>query len=57
MTRTEAEKLVAKCRTKKTPRGRHLYYATVKGFGQYGWGNTPKDARAKLLANLTGEER
>lgn len=38
-----------KPRVRKTPRGRHHYTATLKGYGTYGWGNTPAEAVAKLL--------
>lgn len=41
-----------KPRARKTPNGRHLYYATLKGYGTYGWGNTPDEARAKLAENI-----
>jgi hypothetical protein len=37
-----------KPRIKKTPNCRHLYTARLKGYGTYGWGNTPDEARAKL---------
>lgn len=33
---------------RKTPNGRHMYTATLKGYATYGWGNTPDEARAKL---------
>lgn len=48
-----------KPRVKKTPNCRHLYTATLKGFGTYGWGNTPDEARAKLAEMIarTGETR
>lgn len=39
-------------RIRKTPNGRHLYAATMRGQGAYGWGNTPAEARAKLAENL-----
>jgi hypothetical protein len=39
-------------RIKKTPFGWHLYRATMKGCGTYGWGNTPDAARAKLAEQL-----
>ena len=44
---------------RKTPSGRHLYCATLKGYGTYGWGNTPDEARAKLTEMLakSGETR
>ena len=44
---------------RKTPHGRHLYRATLKGYGTYGWGNTPDEARAKLAAMIaiSGEKR
>ena len=38
---------------RKTPNCRHLYRATMKGFGTYGWGNTPEEARAKFRENLS----
>lgn len=41
-----------KIRVRKTPYGLHLYVATVKGVGTYGWGDTPTKARACLLRNL-----
>lgn len=44
---------MAKVRVRKTPNGRHLYCATIKGYATYGWGNTPDDARAKLQEMLT----
>lgn len=40
-----------KARVRKTPNGRHLYTATYRGVGTYGWGNTPDEARAKRVAN------
>ena len=43
---------IEKPRVRKTPNGRHLYTATLKGHGTYGWGNTPDEARAKLAENL-----
>jgi hypothetical protein len=36
-------------RIRKTPNCRHLYAATLKGFAVYGWGNTPAEARTKLI--------
>lgn len=45
-----------KITTRKTPNGRHLYKATCKGYGCYGWGNTPADARAKLAENMAEED-
>lgn len=42
-----------KIRVRKTPRGRHLYYATMRAVGPYGWGDTPDEARAKLAEMLT----
>ena len=42
--------------TRKTPNGRHLYRATCKGYGCYGWGDTPAAARAKLAENIASEE-
>lgn len=41
-----------KIRVRKTPYGRHLYTATIKGIGTYGWGNTPAEARGCLLRQL-----
>jgi hypothetical protein len=41
-----------KPRVRKTPNGRHLYSATLKGYATYGWGNTPDEARAKLREML-----
>jgi ribosomal protein L40E len=38
--------------TRRTPNGRHLYRATQKGQGSYGWGNTPTEARAKLAQQI-----
>lgn len=48
-----------KPRVKKTPNGRHLYMATLKGYATYGWGNTPAGARDKLAEMIakTGEVR
>lgn len=45
----------AKPVVRKTPNGRHLYRATLKGYGCYGWGNTPDEARAKLAENAASE--
>lgn len=45
-----------KIRTKKTPNGLHLYAAYARGKGTYGWGDTPVEARTKLLANLARDE-
>lgn len=44
---------------RKTPNGRHLYTATLKGYGTYGWGNTPDEARAKLAEMIAkfGEQQ
>ena len=39
-------------RVRKTPYAYHPYTATMKGFPVYGWGNTPDEARAKLLEVL-----
>lgn len=44
--------LKGKVYTKRTPNGRHAYYATIPGQGPYGWGDTPKEAREKLRENL-----
>jgi len=33
----------------------HKYYAMMKGRGTYGWGNTPKEARACLNKRLLEE--
>lgn len=41
-----------KIRVRKTPYGLHLYVATIKGVGTYGWGNTPAEARECLQRNL-----
>lgn len=41
-----------KIRVRHTPYGWHPYRATMVGQAPYGWGNTPAEARAKLLANL-----
>ena len=48
-----------KPRVRKTPNGRHPYYATLKGYGTYGWGNTPDEARSKLAENIekSGEQQ
>lgn len=48
-----------KPRIRKTPNGRHLYTAALKGYATYGWGNTPAEARAKLQEMLAkyGEVR
>jgi len=46
----------AKVNVRWTPNCRHPYTATIKGRGEYGWGNTPAEARAKLaeqIANAT----
>jgi len=42
----------SKPRVRKTPYGRHLYTATLRGHGTYGWGDTPAAARAKLAEML-----
>jgi len=42
-------------RIKKTPNCRHLYSAHIRNCGWYGWGNTPAEARAKLLEILARE--
>jgi len=42
--------------TRKTPNCMHLYRATCKGYGCYGWGNTPNEAREKLKENMLSEE-
>lgn len=39
-------------RVRKTPNALHLYIATMRGQGTYGWGNSPAEARAKLADNL-----
>lgn len=46
-------------RVRKTPNGRHLYTATLKGYATYGWGNTPQEARARLAEMIakSGEIR
>lgn len=41
-----------KIRVKKTPNCRHPYTATMVGEPTYDWGNTPQEARTKLLQNL-----
>lgn len=41
-----------KIRVRKTRGGWHPYVATMRGKGTYGWGNTPDEARAKLIENL-----
>jgi len=46
---TAAGARIKKVTVRKSPNGRHLYYASeVRGNGTYGWGNTPAEARAKL---------
>jgi len=45
-----------KITTRRTPNGLHLYRATMRGQGPYGWGNTPQEARAKLHENLAKAE-
>lgn len=40
----------------KTPNGRHRYRATCKGYGCFGWGNTPAEARAMLAENMAAED-
>ena len=42
--------------TRKTPGTRHPYKATCKGYGCYGWGNTPQEARDKLTENMAQED-
>lgn len=42
-------------RVRRTPNCRHLYRATAKGFGCYGWGNTPTEARERLARNMEEE--
>ena len=46
-------------RVRKTLNGRHPYVATLKGYATYGWGNTPDEAKAKLLEMIAalGERR
>ncbi len=46
-------------RVRRTPHGKHLYRATLKGYATYGWGNTPDEARTKLAAMIaiSGEKR
>ena len=39
-------------RVRKTPNCAHPYTATIKGYGGYGWGNTPDEARASLRARI-----
>lgn len=41
---------------RKTPSGLHLYTARIKWCGWYGWGNTPTEARIKLLEILKREK-
>ena len=48
--------MAEKVRTRKTPNGRHLYTATCGGYGCYGWGDTPAEARSKLAENMTQED-
>lgn len=43
-------------RVKRTPNYLHAYTATMKGKGTYGWGNTPAEARKKLLNRLAVEK-
>lgn len=38
----------AKLVVRKTPNCRHMYRATMKNEGAYGYGNTPDAARAKF---------
>jgi len=46
-----------KIRVRKTPNSRwHLYKATVTGYGCYGWGNTPAEARAKMIEGMEKED-
>jgi hypothetical protein len=45
-----------KIRVKRTPNGWHPYTATMTGKAPYGWGHTPAEAKAKLLANLQSAE-
>lgn len=45
-----------KINTRKTPNGRHLYRATCKGYGRYGWGNTPQEAREKMAEQMALED-
>jgi hypothetical protein len=45
--------LKGKPTVRKTPNCLHAYRATLRGFGTYGWGNTPDEARSKLAANIT----
>ena len=45
--------IVGKIRVRKTPNGLHMYVATMKGKGTYGWGNTAKEARQCLIKRLT----
>lgn len=46
-----------KIRVRKTPHGLHPYVATIKGEVQYGWGNTPKEARECLMQRLSRRQR
>ena len=43
-------------RARKTPRGRHLYYATRREYGRHGWGNTRRDALDKLAERMLMED-
>ena len=45
---TQEDAMKGKIVVRKTPNCRHLYRATMKGFGNYGWGNTPEEARTKF---------
>ena len=39
-------------RVRHTPYGLHPYVAHIKGEARYGWGQTPAEARAKLVEQL-----
>lgn len=51
MSQTVAE--IKKIRTRKTPNCINPYTATLKGFGEYGWGKTSAEAREKLISLLS----
>ena len=44
-----------KIRVKKTPYGLHLYTASIKESGWYGFGDTPEAARSKLLELIASD--
>jgi hypothetical protein len=48
---------VRRVNTRRRPNGWHLYTATVTpSIGAYGWGDTPADARRKLVQQATRED-